>query len=91
MIGPENKCPEKRNAAFLIIPFKKLSKEALLGVIEEFATRDGADYGIIETDLEQKIDRTLRQLRKGDVFIVYDQDAETTNILSKEDVAKSEM
>jgi uncharacterized protein len=74
----------------LIIPYKNLSKEALRGVIEEFVTRDGTDYGIVETDLEQKIDRVLRQLRKGDVFIVYDEMAETTNILSKEDIAKAE-
>jgi len=72
----------------VIIPFQKLSKEALRGVIEEFVTRDGTDYGIIEADLEQKIDRVLRQLRKVDVFIVYDEIAETTNIVSKEDVAK---
>jgi len=74
----------------LIIPFQKLSKEALRGVIEEFVTRDGTDYGFIETDLEQKIDIVLRQLRKGDVFIAYDQDAETATILSKEDVVRAE-
>ena len=54
---------------FLIIPFKKLNKDALRGVIEEFVTRDGTDYGIIETDLEQKIDKVLRQLKKGGVMI----------------------
>ena len=72
----------------MIIPFQKLSREALRGVIEEFVTRDGTDYGFIETDLEQKIDIVLRQLKRGEVFIVYDQDAETTTILSKEDVVK---
>ena len=74
----------------MIIPFQKLSREALRGVIEEFVTRDGTDYGFIETDLEQKIDAVLRQLKNGDVFIVYDQDAETTNILSKEDITSAE-
>ena len=72
----------------LIIPFRSLSKEALRGVIEEFVTRDGTDYGFTEMDLEQKIEIVLRQLRRGDVFIVYDQDAETTTILSKENVTK---
>jgi len=80
----------EKGAAVLIIPFQKLSKEALRGVIEEFVTRDGTDYGFIETDLEQKIDIVLRQLRKGDVFIAYDQDAETATILSKEDVVRAE-
>ena len=72
----------------MIIPFQKLSREALRGVIEEFVTREGTDYGFAETDLEQKIDKVLRQLRTGDAFIVYDEAAETTNILSKEDVVK---
>lgn len=71
---------------FVIIPFTRLTKEALHGIIEEFVTRDGTDYGFIETDLEQKIDRVLRQLKMGDAFIVYDQSTETTTILSKEDI-----
>jgi len=77
-----------QGSAVLIIPFQKLSREALRGVIEEFVTRDGTDYEFAETDLEQKIDKVLRQLRTGDVFIVYDEAAETTNILPKEDVVK---
>lgn len=84
MIGLKNKWPND----IMIIPFLKLSREALRGVIEEFVTRDGTDYGFIETDLQQKIDIVLRQLKRGEAFIVYDQDAETTTILSKEDVAK---
>jgi len=70
----------------VIIPFANLSKEALHGVIEEFVTRDGTDYGIVEPELEQKIDRVLKQLKSGDAFIVYDETTTTTNIVRKEDV-----
>ena len=34
------------------IPVNKLSKKALQGVIEEFITRDGTDYGEIEVPME---------------------------------------
>jgi hypothetical protein len=38
--------------AGLIIPFQDLSPEALRGVVEEFVTRDGTDYGEFEVSLE---------------------------------------
>jgi uncharacterized protein YheU (UPF0270 family) len=34
-----------------IIPVNKLSPEALQGVIEEFISRDGTDYGEMEVSL----------------------------------------
>jgi uncharacterized protein len=73
----------------VIIPYGKLSKEALHGVIEEFVTRDGTDYGLVEIDLEQKMSSVLRQLEKGEAFIVYDEATMTTNIGLKDEVAKA--
>lgn len=75
-------------STLIIIPFQNLSPEALLGVIEEFVTRDGTDYGLVEITLEQKIDNLLRQLKEGDAVIIYDEATQTTNIVRKEDVAK---
>ncbi len=37
------------------IPYDQLSPEALKGVIEEFVTRNGTDYGEAEIPLETKI------------------------------------
>jgi uncharacterized protein len=73
----------------VIIPFARLSKEALNRVIEEFVTRDGTDYGIVEIDLEQKIRSVLRQLEKGEAFIVYDETTMTTNIVLKDEITKA--
>jgi uncharacterized protein len=73
---------------FMIIPFESLSNEALHGVIEEFVTRDGTDYGLVEVELERKIDNVLRQLKSGDVLIVYDETTMTTNIFSKDEILK---
>lgn len=74
----------------MVIPFERMSNEALRGVIEEFVTRDGTDNGFIEADLDQNIKMVLMQLKKGDAFIVYDEATMTTNILSKEDITKTE-
>ena len=45
------------------IPYDQLSPEALQGVVEEFVTRDGTDYGEHEVSLETKINQVLAQLK----------------------------
>jgi uncharacterized protein len=73
---------------FVAIPYEKLSNEALRGVIEEFVTRDGTDYGLVEVELDRKIDNVLRQLKNREVFIVYDELSMTTNIVPKDEIIK---
>ena len=68
----------------LIIPYQELSLEALQGVIEEFVTRDGTDYGEVEVALDTKVSQILHQLHAGKVVIVFDQKTETCNIVSKD-------
>jgi len=67
------------------IPFDQLSLEALHGVIEEFVTRDGTDYGEVEIPLEIKINQVLNQLKSGKAVIVFDPESETCNILKSND------
>jgi uncharacterized protein YheU (UPF0270 family) len=69
----------------LKIPYDQLNPEALQGVIEEFVTRDGTDYGENEVSLETKISQVLGQLKSGKAVIVFDQDSETCNILRSSD------
>ena len=69
----------------LKIPYDQLSPEALRGVIEEFVTRDGTDYGEIEVSLDTKISQMLGQLKSGKAVIVFDQGTETCNILGSDD------
>ncbi len=63
------------------IQYDQLSPEALHGVIEEFVTRDGTDYGEVEVSLETKIAQVLSQLKSGKAVIVFDQESETCTIL----------
>jgi len=63
------------------VPIERLSPDALRGVVEEFVTRDGTDYGVRERGLADKVDDVLRQLRRGEARIVLDRTTGTVNIL----------
>jgi uncharacterized protein len=65
-----------------IIPVNKLSSEALQGVIEEFVSRDGTDYGEKEASSETKFMQVKSKLEKGLAVLVFDDITETTNIFS---------
>ena len=71
----------------LIVPYDQLSPEALNGVIEEFVTRDGTDYGEKEVSLETKMSQVLSQIKSKKAAIVFDQESETCTILSNNDPA----
>jgi len=68
-----------------IIPSDKLSAEALKGVIDEFISRDGTDYGAIEASPETKFKQVKQKLASGWAVLIYDDEAETTNIFMKDD------
>ena len=69
----------------MIIPPQSLSAEALQGLIEEFITREGTDYGWDEVPLSAKVEQVLRQIEKGDVVIVFDSASETVSLLTRRD------
>ena len=73
--------------SFVIIPYDQLSPDALYGVVEEFVTRNGTDYGEREASLEVKISQVINQLESGEVVIVFDQDSESCNIIRSDDPA----
>lgn len=67
----------------MIIPQSALSQDALLGVIKEFVLREGTEYGATDVSLETKVKQVQRQLDRGDVVIVFDQESESIDIVSK--------
>ncbi|HEY5717566.1 MAG TPA: YheU family protein [Motiliproteus sp.] len=54
------------------IPWQELSGDALDGLIEEFVTREGTDYGHEDYSLADKVAQVRRQLHRGEAVIVYD-------------------
>jgi len=67
------------------IPIHKLSPEALQGVIEEFISRDGTDYGETEASPEMNFRQVKYKLETGMAVLIYDDETETTNIFSTDD------
>ena len=70
---------------FHIIPVNKLSAKALKGVIEEFISRNGTDYGAVEASLETSFQQVKNRLKDGSAILVFDDDTENTNILMADD------
>ena len=52
-------------AQFVEVPLRRLDAAVLSAMLEEFATRDGTDYGLRELALEEKVDNLMRQLTCG--------------------------
>lgn len=67
----------------MIIPFQQLSESALQGLIEEFITREGTDYGAVEIALETKVKQVFSQIKRGDVLIVFDEAIEAVTLVTK--------
>ena len=65
-----------------------LSPDALRGLVEEFVTRNGTDYGVTERGLEEKIAQVTAQLRSGEARIVFDPETETANIVMARELRK---
>ena len=68
-----------------IIPVSKLSAKALQGVIEEFISRNGTDYGAIEASWETNIKQVKDKLKTGLAVLVFDDETETTNVFLADD------
>lgn len=68
------------------IPTDTISVDALDGLIEEFVTRDGTDYGVEERSLKEKKAALMALIKRGDAVVVFDPHSETCNIVAKADL-----
>lgn len=67
----------------MIIPWQELDAEILTSVVESFVLREGTDYGEQERSLEQKVDDVKRQLKSGEIVLVWSELHETLNIMPR--------
>ena len=67
----------------MIIPWQDLAPETLDNLIESFVLREGTEYGEQERSLEQKVSDVKRQLKSGDVVLVWSELHETVNIMPR--------
>jgi len=63
------------------IPYTELSDEALRGIIEEYITREGTEYGAREFSLEQKIEHVRQQLLRREIKINFEEESQSCNLV----------
>lgn len=70
-------------AQFIEVPVAQLSEDALGGLLEEFASRDGTDYGERERSLEEKCASLRGGLARGELTLLFDVDSEQWDLLER--------
>jgi uncharacterized protein YheU (UPF0270 family) len=66
---------------FVEVPPQRLQPDVLQALLEEYASRDGTDYGERELALEQKVGRLRNQLQRRDLLLVCEVDGEHWDLL----------
>ena len=72
-------------AGVIEIPYKTLSADALAGIVQEFASRDGTDYGEFECSLADKISQVESQLKTGYLTLLFDPVSQSCQIVNSRD------
>ena len=62
------------------VPYDRLSADALYGIIEEFISREGTDYGDYNYSFDDKKEQVREQIRRGLVVILFDPVGETCQL-----------
>ena len=71
------------------VPYELIEPDTLHRMIEEFVTRDGADWGDAGCTLEDKVEQVLQQLRNKKVIVVFDHTSQTANfVVSRKGVSR---
>ncbi|HKJ04607.1 MAG TPA: YheU family protein [Geopsychrobacteraceae bacterium] len=63
------------------VPYDQIEPETLRRMIQEFVTRDGADWADAGCSLEDKVEQVLQQFRNKKIKVVFDQTTGTVNIV----------
>lgn len=64
------------------VPYQQIDPETLRRIIQEFVSRDGADWGDVGCALDDKVDQVLQQLLHNQVKVVFDLRSQTVNIVA---------
>jgi len=71
--------------SFVEVPWNKLSEDALLGLIEEFITREGTDYGLRELSLDEKTEQAMSRIKNHSILIIFDESSELCQLIDAKD------
>jgi len=70
------------------VPISDISAEALTGLLEEYVSRDGTDYGEVEVTIDEKTKVLRRQLEEGELSILFDPETQELDIVMREQMEK---
>jgi uncharacterized protein YheU (UPF0270 family) len=65
------------------VPHEELPPDVLRRLVEEFVTRDGTDYGLVERTLDEKVALVMRQLERGEAAIEVQTKHDRIDIVSR--------
>lgn len=68
-------------ADFVTVPVSRLDAATLDNLLEEFASRDGTDYGLRESTLQERVMQLRARLASGEAALLFDSDSDSWDIL----------
>ncbi|WP_262500997.1 YheU family protein [Pseudohalioglobus sediminis] len=68
-------------SAYIQVPVARLEPAALQNLLEEYASRDGTDYGELELTLAEKVGNLRRQLQTMELCLLYHLETEEWDLL----------
>jgi uncharacterized protein len=69
---------------FVEVPPGRVAQDVLYALLEEFASRDGTDYGESERSLDAKVVEVRTQLQAGVLCLVYDTVSEEWDLVPRD-------
>jgi len=75
-------------SAYVLVPPARLDAEVLQRLLEDYASRDGTDYGEVELTLAEKTGNLRRQLDAAEVCILYHLESEQWDLVAAERAAE---
>ncbi len=75
-------------ARIVEIPLDRLRDDLLNALLEDYASRDGTDYGEVERSLTEKVGELRRQIERGELRVLYDADSEQWDLAVTEEARK---
>lgn len=84
----EGSSPVETPDAGIVVPWERLSPEALRRVIEEFVTREGTEYGLCAIEAEAKVTAVRHQLERGTVVMLFDAATRSVNLATREELER---
>ena len=73
--------PTEHHEEGVEIPYNQINPDTLHRMIQEFVTRDGADWGDAGGALEEKVKQVLKQLHIKKIKVVFDLTSQTANLV----------